>query len=80
MLGKILEAMKEEGVRGSITINKFLDLLDASNPELAESIEEEIDGLSLMGTQRLDTLLLSLVDQEVDQDKGEDDDPEEINE
>lgn len=72
MLEEILDFMKAEGIRTTVSIGTLLDRLeDAEEGEFLEEVQGAVDDFSLLDSQRISSLILSLADEKVDEGDNE---------
>jgi hypothetical protein len=68
MYQEIVGLMKQEGVRSTQSLNILLATLEEQREEeLLRDEEQAMEDFNLLGGQRIETLILSLVHEEIDQ-------------
>jgi hypothetical protein len=79
MYQEIVDFLKQEGIRSTQSLNTLLTALEEQEEDdLAQDVEQAMKDFNLLGGQRIETLILSLVDEEIDQ--AGDEEEEEVDE
>ena len=79
MYQEIVDFMRQEGIRSTQSLNTILAALEGQGEdELAEDIEQSMKDFNPLGGQRIETLILNLIDEEVGQGENGDEGEEEM--